>query len=39
LLSLIIGTKCGDSHRREGAINDLRPLAKTCRGKRGKNRV
>ena len=26
-------------HRREVAINDIRPDAKSCRGKRGENRV
>jgi hypothetical protein len=39
LLSLIIKTKDGDSHRREVAISDLQPNAKTCRGKHGENRV
>jgi hypothetical protein len=39
LLSLIIKTKCEDSHRQEAAINDLPPHAKTYRGKRGGNRV
>ena len=39
LLSLTIKTKCGDSHRRGAAINDLRRHVKTCQGKRGENRV
>ena len=39
LLSLIIKTKCSDSHRRGSAINDLRRQVKSCQDKRRENRV